>query len=286
MIACLPVRPETKIIQLWHGCGAFKRFGMSTADKIFGASRKDKLRHPDHTNTSLVTVSSPEVVWAYEEAMCFEDRPGIVRPLGVSRTDVFFDQEYLATMKREVLEAVPACEGKRILIYVPTFRGRVSHAEAPDQLDIPLLKRVLGEEWVLLIKHHPHVKELPEVPAECRDFAFDVTHDLTIDHLIVAADVCISDYSSLVYEVSLLGKPMVFFAYDLQDYDDWRGFYYDYDELTPGPVFEDSESLVDWVAHVDERFDQGEVDAFRERFMSSCDGNSTKRICEAAFALK
>lgn len=285
MIACLPLRPETKVIQLWHGCGAFKRFGMSTADKIFGGDRKAKMRHPDHANTSLVTVSSPEVVWAYEDAMCFEDKPGIVRPLGVSRTDVFFDQEYLSKLHEEVLEAVPACVGKRVLVYAPTFRGHVKNAEAPDALDIDLLREVLEDEWVLLIKHHPHVKQLPPIPENCREFAFDVTRELTIDQLMVAADVCVSDYSSLVYEFSLFGKPMAFFAYDLQEYDDWRGFYYDYDELTPGPIFADTESLADWIAHVDERFDPEEVQAFRERFMGSCDGHSTERIIEAALAL-
>lgn len=285
MIACLPLRPETKVVQLWHGCGAFKRFGMSTADKIFGASRSDKQRHPDHENTSLVAVSSPEVVWAYEEAMCFEDRPGIVRPLGVSRTDVFFDQEYLSRLSGEAHQAVPACKGKRILVYAPTFRGRVSTAEAPNELDLPYLKERLGGEWVLLIKHHPHVMHLPEIPEDCRDFAFDVTHELSIDQLMAASDACISDYSSLVYEYSLLGKPMAFFAYDLEEYDDWRGFYYSYEDLTPGPIFRDTASLAEWVAHVDECFDPKEVAAFRERFMGSCDGNSTKRICEALLSL-
>ena len=71
---------------------------------------------------------------------------------------------------------------------------------------------------------------------------------------------------------------MAFFAYDLDDYCDWRGFYYPYDELTPGPVFRDNESLIDWVKHVDERFDSAEVDAFRSKFMSACDGNATERI--------
>lgn len=95
VVSCLPLREGTKVVQLWHGCGAFKKWGMSTADLIFGGSRDEILRHPFYKNLSLVTVSSPEVVWAYEEAMVLQDEPGIVQPIGVSRTDVFYDEAYL-----------------------------------------------------------------------------------------------------------------------------------------------------------------------------------------------
>lgn len=59
---------------------------------------------------------------------------------------------------------------------------------------------------VLLIKHHPFVRELPAIPESCHDFAFDVTHDIAINELICSADAVISDYSSLVFEYSLFGQ--------------------------------------------------------------------------------
>ena len=278
LVSCIQLRPETRVVQLWHACGAFKKWGMSTAELKFGGSKKDLLKHPFYKNLSLVTVSSPEVAWAYEEAMVLQDTPEIIKPLGVSRTDVFFDQGFLANARNKVKEAVPAIEGKRVVLYAPTFRGRVAKAEGPDKLDICALKDAIGDDAVLLIKHHPFVKQLPPIPAECADFAFDVTRDLPIDQLLCVVDVCISDYSSLVFEYSLFGRPMAFFAYDLDNYCDWRGFYYPYDELTPGPVFRDNESLIDWVKHVDERFDKSEVDAFRSKYMSACDGNATQRL--------
>lgn len=278
LVSCVKLRPQTRVVQLWHACGAFKKWGMSTAELKFGGTRKDLLRHPFYKNLSLVTVSSPDVAWAYEEAMVLQDSPGVVQPLGVSRTDVFFDKQFLASARESVEIAVPQIKGKRVLLYAPTFRGRVASAEGPDQLDIAALKAAAGGEFVLLIKHHPFVKQLPAIPEDCVDFAFDVTRSLPIDQLLCVADACISDYSSLVFEYSLFGRPMAFFAYDLDDYCDWRGFYYPYDELTPGPVFRDSESLVDWVAHVDERFDRQQIEAFRQKFMSACDGKATNRI--------
>ena len=46
VVSCVPLRPETKVVQLWHACGAFKKWGMSTADLKFGGSREDIFRHP------------------------------------------------------------------------------------------------------------------------------------------------------------------------------------------------------------------------------------------------
>lgn len=70
VVSCLPLREGTTVVQLWHGCGAFKKWGMSTADLIFGGSRDEILRHPFYKNLSLVTVSSPEVVWPTKRPWC------------------------------------------------------------------------------------------------------------------------------------------------------------------------------------------------------------------------
>lgn len=282
--SCIPLRKGTKIYQLWHACGAFKKFGMSTAELIFGDNRKSLEKYPNYGNLSYVTVSSPEVIWAYEEAMNLKDTKTQVVATGVSRTDVFYDQHFIEQSKAAVYSVCPAAENKKIILYAPTFRGRVAKAESPDCLDIPAMKRALGDEYVLLIKHHPFVKQPPVVPEDCADFAMDVTKSLEIDQLLCASDVCISDYSSLIFEYSLFERPMIFFAYDLDDYFDWRGFYYNYDELTPGPVVKETEEIIDYIRHLDARFDQAQVHAFKEKFMSSCDGHATDRIMALVYA--
>ena len=277
-ISCLPLRKGTDVVQLWHACGAFKKFGMSTADKLFGDSRAEKKRHPYYENLSLVTVSSPEVRWAYIEAMDLGERPDTVQATGVSRTDVYFDEEYLSQQCELVAATIPQVKGKKIILYAPTFRGRIADAVGPDALDIELMRRRLSDEYVLLVKHHPFVTQRPPIPDACQDFAFDVSESLEIEAAMMAADVCITDYSSLVFEYSLLDRPMAFFAFDRADYDDWRGFYYDYDEMTPGPVFDNTEELVKWICALPSGFDRASVGAFRDRFMSACDGRSTPRI--------
>lgn len=282
LISSLPIRPETNVIQLWHACGAFKRFGLSTADMRYGPSRKEHLRHPAYDNLSLVTVSSEEVAWAYREGLGYEDKPEVVKALGISRTDVFFDDEYAAAARSLMHTYMPYLDGRKVLLYAPTFRGESYAATAPDALDIPLLKRALGDDYLLIIKHHPQVREVPPIPQGCEDFAHNAKSGWSVNDLLFVTDVCITDYSSLVFEWSLFERPIAFFAYDLDDYLDERGFYYDFDTMTPGPVCKSTQELADWVRTLDEGFDPSEVVAFRERFMGACDGHATERILHEA----
>ncbi len=277
---CFKMRPETKVTQLWHGCGAFKRFGYSTADAIFGATREQMEKYPFNRNYTRVTVSSPEVIWAYEEAMQYSHESGVVKALGSSRTDIFYDQKVIDQAFQNLYALMPQAKGKKVILYAPTFRGRVAKATTPRVLIPEFLKYELGDEYVLLCKHHPLVRRRPKITDDCSDFALDVTDTMTIEDLLCVADICISDYSSLVFEYSLFEKPMIFLAHDLDEFFDWRGFYYDYNELAPGPIVKNTTGVIDYIKHIDERFDRARVHAFREKFMSACDGHATQRILE------
>lgn len=279
----IPKRRGQKILNTWHACGAFKRFGKSTGDDRFGGTKNGQDRYPLNPDCDLVTVSSPQVVWAYADAMKGEVRPENIRPIGVSRTDIFFDETFRKKAKEKLLMLMPEAEGKKVILYAPTFRGTVREAHTPNMLDISLLARHFSEEYVLLLNYHPHSQNRPQAAADIRSFAQDMTGRMTIDELLCVTDVCISDYSSVIFEFSLFEKPMLFFAYDLEDYFDSRGFYYDYDRLTPGPVCQTNEELVSCLEELSDGFDPKQVKAFREYFMSSCDGHATDRILEGFF---
>lgn len=282
-LSALNLRPETKIIQLWHGCGAFKKFGLSTADLIFGDSRKEQLKYPYYKNYSLVTVSSPEVVWAYKEAMNIPEGSDIVKATGSSRTDIFYNEEFIKDSFDRLYKVFPQAKGKKVILYAPTFRGRVAKAQTPDMLNVGMFYEHLGDEYVLLFKHHPLVKKPPEISDKYRDFALDVSNLIGIEELLSVADICISDYSSLVFEYSLFEKPLIFFAYDLDEYFDWRGFYYDYFELAPGLIAKTNFEMIDYIQNIDTRFDKKAIRDFRYKFMRSCDGHATRRILETMF---
>ncbi len=281
VVSCLPLRPQTKVVQLWHACGAFKKWGLSTAAKKFGASKKQIERHPFYGNLSLVTVSSPEVEWAYREAMGLEDTPEVVRPLGISRTDVFFDEDFIRTSRALLEEAAPGIAGRKVILYAPTFRGAVKGARSPEDLDLVALSRAIGDEYALVIKHHPFVLNPAPIDEQAADFAFMLGNAIPTDMLMCAADVLMTDYSSVVFEYALLDRPMLFFAPDIEDYRGWRDFYYDYEEMVPGPMVTTTDALIEQIKALDSAFDFDEVRRFRQKFMSACDGRATQRICES-----
>lgn len=280
IFAKIKLREGTELVQLWHGCGAFKKFGYSVTDGKFGASQRAKTRYPVHTNYTLVTVSGNEAIPHFEEAMNLKDK-GIVRATGVSRTDIFYDSEFKNNSYEKLHSLIPESENKKIILYAPTFRGNVESAEAPDKLDIKAMSHSLSDNYILIIKHHPLVRNRPLI--ESPDFAFDLSDEMSIDELLCVSDICISDYSSLVFEYSLLERPMIFFAYDLDEYFDSRGFYYDYDELTPGPVFSATDEITDYILNIDSHYDKNTVINFRNKFMSACDGKATQRIINEIF---
>ncbi len=275
MLSALPVRKETAVVQCWHACGAFKRFGHGLPGGLEEAY---------YGPYSLVTVSSEEVVDIYRESM--RQPAGVVRALGVSRTDRFFDPAFLAAARGRVEKAVPAVRGKRVVLYAPTFRGNVARAQMPEVLDIRFLQKTLPEDCVILYRGHPAVKERVAIPEEAKDFFFDVTDTLLTDDCLCRADACVTDYSSLVFEFALLGKPMVFYVYDLETYDDERGFYYPFRDFAPGPVCKTSEEASEALREALSRKDgtPAAVSAFRKRFMGACDGHATERILMAVEA--
>ena len=109
-------RKDTKVLQLWHACGAMKRFGYDTDDDIPAWYRGNVFR-----NIDAVTVSSPKCVPCFASAMRLKEEN--IRPVGVSRTDCYFDPEWNSKMKERFDSEVPSHKGKKVVVWAPTFRG-------------------------------------------------------------------------------------------------------------------------------------------------------------------
>ena len=215
--------------------------------------------------------------------MGIEEKSGVIQPIGVSRTDEFFDKKYLDNCYKKLYKAIPEAKNKKLILYAPTYRGVDPNRETPNELDIKKFADALSDDYILIFKHHQTVKNVPEIPEEYRDkFAYDMTRGrgLDINELMVVSDICITDYSSVAFEFSLFERPLLFYVFDLEEYIDDRGLYYDFNEVTPGPLCKTNEEMIDYIKHIDERFDKQEIVDFKNKFMCSCDGHATERILE------
>lgn len=285
LISSSPIRRGTTVIQTWHGCGAFKKFGYSLVKGNTQSSGWDYKLYPLHNHYDHVFVSGEKAIGPYAEAFGMENDLDKVHAVGVSRTDVYFDKEFIAAAVEKVRAFNPSIAGKKILLYAPTYRKSVTSATLPVRLKYDMLKEALGDEWVLLIKRHNFLIDPIEIPQDCQDFAFDVTGDFEIDELLCAADACISDFSSVIFEYALFERPILFFVPDLESYYTARGFYFRFDDIVCGPVARTTTKLIEGIQNLSEA-DVERVRAFKNEFMEKCDGRSTDRILSIIFGDK
>lgn len=276
-VASCRKRKKTRVIQLWHACGAFKKFGYDTTDDIPKNYRGNVFK-----NIDLVTVSAEKCVKPFASAMKLPEAN--VQPLGVSRTDVYFDKKWQQDCRREFYEKYPEAKGKKIVLWAPTFRGNPGKPELID-LDLKKLQQQLGEEWLVISRVHPHMHERYK-ETDC---------SIVTERLFPVIDVLIADYSSLIFEYLLFDRPLVMYVPDLAEYRKKRGFYLEFSEI-PGYRVKKEEALPmavqqEYLAYQQEKnYNKVQLDemrAFRKRreqflecYMSGCDGQATERILE------
>lgn len=274
------IRPRagTRRIQVWHAAGAFKKFGYSVLDKSFGADEALLERVPIHSNYDLCLVSSSAAIPHYAEAFGVPVST-FTAGIGIPRTDLFFDEPRRAAAISRIHQRYAIPEHRRVVLYAPTFRGdSVTAARDPGILDLGALHARLGADHVVLLRLHPFVRQRSPLPAELATFAMDVSDHPDINELMLISDVLVTDYSSAIFEFALLGRPMAFLAPDLDAYERERGFYFDFRTGVPGPVFETTEALADWLRAGTSDTDR--VRAFARASFDVADGHATERLVE------
>jgi CDP-ribitol ribitolphosphotransferase len=273
----LPQRPERqRIIQLWHAWGAFKTVGYSRIGKPGGPNPWSRV----HKNYTHAVVSSEHEVPFYAEAFGLpDDRPV---PTGTPRMDDFLDPGRQATRRGRALELLPAATGRRVILFAPTFRGRSARgADYPvEVVDVAALHATCLElDAVAVLRLHPFVSARVPVAHQYRDRIIEAS-DLALDtnDLLLISDVLVTDYSSLIFEFSSLGRPMLFFAYDLEEYVATRDTYEPYESFVPGRIVRTFDELID--ALRTGTFEQEKVEPFARRHLPSSAGSATDRIID------
>ena len=355
-VASCRKKKETLVVQLWHACGCFKKFGYDAKDDIPEGYKGDVFRNMD-----LVTVSAEAAVGPFCSAMHKLPAPskadlqgsiaygirtrshtydhldqtdssilteqfrqrgevstGYVSALGVSRTDLYFPQKWRDMCVGNFRMKYPGSEGRKVVLWAPTFRGNAGVPELMD-LDVERLQQELGDDYLVLTRVHPHMKEAQKAQS----------HNCPIptELLYPVVDVLIADYSSLIYEYLLVSRirrdaavrsnetldtkaaetmagpgdiwtnpaegagqkegssgrlsgALVLYVPDLDQYESERGFYMNIREI-PGTVVKEENKLAEAVRSAAAKTTgtgDRQVDHFLEKYMSACDGHATERI--------
>ena len=274
-LAYMDVAPETRVVQLWHGMGSFKKFGASSeTDPALLQELKAANEKVDY-----ILATSENIRANYAEAFCVPEDKILV--IGCPQGDYYFRKHNLAPSRAKLEKWFPVLKGKKLALYAPTFRDDEDRdRDLLTHFDFERFNKELGKEYCLALRLHPQVQtaDIPENVVNLTDYP-------NLRRLLCMTDLLIADYSSIAVEYSLLGKPIVFYAFD----KDWylekdRQFYFDYEKTAPGPITETMEDLISCIRS--EGWDLDKVKAFAHLHNDFFDCHSAERLVDFCFGDK
>ena len=259
------------VLQTWHGT-MLKKLALSRV-RLGLRSAIATLR--ERGRWDILLAQNPYSRGIFRRAYAFT---GSVWEEGYPRDDVLVTGDAAAIRDRLGISS-----GVTVLLYAPTWRDdRPDHV---DHLDVARFADLLGDEYVTLIRGHSRTL-LPGEDVRAPN-VLDVTGYPDVSELFLVADALITDYSSVMFDFTVTGKPVYFFTPDLDHYrEKLRGFYFDLIPVAPGPVVTTVAELAALVRdrdNVRRQFTE-KYRAWRERFNPRDDGHAADRVVQRLLA--
>lgn len=249
---------HTKVLQVWHACGAVKQFGNQIP------------RQYTVNNYDAVLACSP--VWKKPYSQAFDLKPDQVVVTGCPRLDTLLDTKRMKRRVVELMKKYPQLQGKKILLYAPTFRGNIMDGMRPASFSAQEVVKNLPDDWILVSKYHPLLRQSIEIDERSLDLSGEDLYTL-----MSASTAMVSDFSSVIFDYSLLRKPMISYVPDLKEYKAAIGLNIPYEADFPGPVTFTEEELAQAVKDLDSRYDWHKLEKFRSKYFTWIDRGNTRR---------
>lgn len=269
----LKLDEDTKVIQLWHAGAGFKSSGYSRWGHMFCPPPQSC-----HRQYQYGISGSRAIAPFFSEVWGINDE--LVLPTGMPRMDEYLDEEYRKKKTEELYKKYPMCKGKKVILFAPTYRGNnKGDAYYPYHLlDLDRLYKLCGEEYVVLFKMHPWVNVDIIIEDKYKDRFLSVLQYPNINDLFYITELLITDYSSNIFEYSIMRRPMLFFAFDKVQYSVSRGFHRAYEEAAPGKVCYTFDELLKAIEEKD--FEQEKVEQYVKHHFDYIDSNASDRVID------
>jgi CDP-glycerol glycerophosphotransferase len=232
-------------IQTWHGFIPFKKIEGDAADKI--GTQSVKRAKNDSNMIDLILSGCKERTKLYKQSFWYS---GEIAEYGSPRNDIFFKDS--SQCREKVFKELGIDFGKKVVLYAPTFRN--SHSTKEYSIDIAAVLKALnlrfGGDFVCIIRLHPSLRTKSTIFADEKN-CINASYYDDIQELYKAADIMISDYSSVIFDFSLSKKPVFLYHNDINAYKKERDMYISPEEL-PYPAADNMEMLVEQIKMFDE----------------------------------
>ncbi len=261
-------KKNTVYLNTWHGI-ALKKIGNDCP------GRKDY--NFDQVNYLCVSGKYDEQVFR----TAFNANSKSYLKCGMPRNDELWSAE--DNDKETIRKKLGISFDKTVILYAPTWRDSVdggkSYAITPP-IDFNKWKERLGEKYVVLFRAHHITTKVLDVQFD--DFMRDASDYPNVNELMIASDMLITDYSAIAFDYSILGRPILCYAYDYDTYLSERGTYFDIDEKYPNESCKTEKDLLDMIIGLDFDEQAEKTRAFRDFFLEY-HGNATQSCVRALF---
>ncbi len=278
---------KTKYIQTWHGT-PLKKLALDMDYIDMAGNKNIKEYHEEfkkNTKTWQYLISQNEYsTEIFKRAFDFK---GEILEIGYPRNDILINNntlQYISKIKTKF--NIP--KNKKIILYAPTWRDNEYYQRGEykfaTKMDFNKMYAELNNEYILIVKFHYLVKENINWD-NYKEFIIECNEDWDIQELYLISDMLITDYSSVMFDYSILKKPIIFYTYDLENYENnIRNFYFDMTKEVPGPICKTNTELINFIKNYNEEDYNREYaekyEKFNKKFNPYDNGKSSKRIIE------
>ena len=268
------LNPKTTLVQVWHAGVGFKAVGYAR----FGKKGTPNPWRCCYRQLDYAIVGGEFLREVYAEVFGI-DRERCL-PYGLMRLDNYLDAKKVAVFRRDFYDKNPDWQGRKIILFAPTFRGPSQRtAYYPyEMLDWDKIYDFCGDEYLFVIKQHPFIMKPVEIESKYAGRIIDFSGYPDINELFYVTDILITDYSSNIYEFSLHRKPMLFFAFDKEEYELMRGLHRTLDRHAPGKVCRTTEELLEAIRTGD--FEMERLYRFVKENFDNTDGMASDKVID------
>ena len=255
-------RKDFVSINIGHGIPGTKSYGLT--EKRSGIDARGLAQVDWAVCGSAQTVTILAEQFGIDEEKCV--------PLGMPRTDAYFG--------KSKGDGGTALAGKRAYLYVPTFRGR-NDGERLPRIDWRKLENLLGDDEIFAVKRHYWTSE-PLVRGKFQK-VLELPPDAETAPYLIDCDVVLTDYSSIMFDAWILGRPVVLSTDDMESYLLTRGMSFSYPDSYSDRALAIEGNEEGMIGMLREAADSGMTPAESERLefvAGACDGHSSERVCD------
>ncbi len=264
-------KPGQVYVQTWHGI-PLKKMGLDKSDMKMASLEEHQKFAARNANWDYITVPSEYFARTFIPAFDLHTEQ---LPMGTPRNDELVQAGELEYQRARASLGVPT--GATAVLYAPTFRADPAGVALPAEIDFDLWDELLPEDAIVMVR--AHYLSRVSIPKRLERRFVDVSTVKDVNLPMIASDMLVTDFSSIMFDYLSLDRPIIVFADDYDHYlNDARGTYFDLKENPPGPVTESVEGLMEAVARAADNDDHRALrHDFRDAFAGIEPGDAAEQ---------